>query len=159
MTLFGIDDWKKDSMLGIGVGVLFIMLNMAMAGFVLGIPDVPMSLGQVGDFLIKVVVAPVAEEILFRGIILAIFMWVLNAERSLIKTGAAITITSIAFALFHIAAYGVAFQTAFVGAFVVGVVCGVLTITTRNILPAIWVHTIFNGWLWVVRNVSIGGLR
>ncbi len=78
-----------------------------------------------------IVIAPVFEEILFRGIVMNEFM-------KIMRPWAAITLQGLIFGVIH----GVLFQSIF--AFVLGVLIGVVYYRTQNIKVAITCHAVFN---------------
>lgn len=86
-----------------------------------------------GLLLLLVVVAPVTEELLFRGIILRGFL-----SRYSVVT--AVTLSALLFALFHLNPWQ------FIGAFALGLVFGWWYVKTRSLVPCLVGHGIFNGF-------------
>lgn len=103
---FPMPDWIRDSMIG--------MLD-----------------GGWASFVTLVIVAPVTEELFFRGLIL----------RGLLKrysTVTAIVWTSILFGVIHMNPYQIG------GAFVVGIFLGWLMLRTGSLWPCLLAHSLFN---------------
>ena len=84
------------------------------------------------SFLLLVVVAPVTEELLFRGIILRGFLANYSKRR-------AILLSALLFALMH----GNPWQ--FIPAFVAGVLLAWLLIETGSLIPCLFAHAVANG--------------
>lgn len=87
--------------------------------------------GSMASILTVVLIAPVTEELLFRGIILKGF---LNRYRPM----TAILVSSLLFALMHLNPYQ------FFGAFVMGVTLAWIFLRTGSLWPCIIGHAIFN---------------
>lgn len=83
-------------------------------------------------FFTLVVLAPVAEEVLFRG-------YLLSKLRRHVATWIAILITSLLFGLVHFA-WNVGIDT-----FALGIVLCLVTIWTKSLWPAILIHMLKNG--------------
>lgn len=86
--------------------------------------------------LSTVVLAPILEEVLFRGL-------VLESCRERFGRGAAVLISALLFGLVH----GVPVQM--VNAFVIGLILGYVYISTRSLLATILLHAINNGLSYV----------
>jgi len=93
-----------------------------------------------GAILTLCVVAPITEEILFRGVILSGF---LRNYRRL----EALLLSSWLFAFMHLNPwqYG--------GAFLLGLLLGFLFIRTQSIIPSIFCHSLFNGFTIVAQRL------
>jgi membrane protease YdiL (CAAX protease family) len=91
------------SLLGIGSGIGFIVLTKIVPFFSIFTPDVPMAIGDDLKWLIIVIVAPIAEEIFFRGALMGFIKWIKPDEKG--KWIAILVQGAIAFPLFHLAAY------------------------------------------------------
>lgn len=94
------------------------------------------------DVLLPVTVAPVVEELFFRGVLLVSVYTVLR--RPLGKTAAGVTaviVSTLVFAIMHSSAAGAG---AVVAAGVLGLVCALLVILTGRIWGAILVHVVYN---------------
>ena len=87
--------------------------------------------------------APVGEEIAFRGV----FMWF--AWSNLRFYTIAIILSSAAFAAFHYQAYGAFLPSAYVGAFIIGVMLALTATQTKSLLPGIIVHAMINIHLFI----------
>lgn len=87
--------------------------------------------GSMASILTVVLIAPVTEELIFRGIILKGF---LNRYRPM----TAILVSSLLFALMHLNPYQ------FLGAFVMGMTLAWIFLRTGSLWPCIIGHTIFN---------------
>ena len=92
--------------------------------------------------LLTCVVAPLFEEIFYRGIILHLLRGYGN--------GAAIVITAILFALAH------GSVSVFVSPLVFGLVLGIITIREESILPAIFMHLGCNFISWLLMSFEVG---
>lgn len=90
-----------------------------------------------GNFLLLVVVAPLTEELLFRGLILR----GLIAQRG---EWAAVLYSSLLFGLLHLNPWQLA------SAFFLGIVLGWLFIQTRSLVPCILCHAAFNALSFAV---------
>lgn len=148
MEFIGVDaDWKQDALWGFGLGALVIMLNWLIPQFTIGFPTLPAStLGE--KVFIICILAPVAEEFLFRGILLGIL-------RNFMPNMVANTAQASAFALYHMNAYAAAFSLqgivaasgAFIAAGIFGMLAGGITLWRNSLLPGILLHMIFNAFL------------
>jgi len=83
-------------------------------------------------FITLVVVAPIAEEILFRG-------YLLSKLRSHVATWIAVLITSLLFAVVHFA------WNVGIDVFALSIVLCLVTIWTKSLWPAILIHMLKNG--------------
>lgn len=129
-------NWKREALMGLLYGIVFIGVNKLYPQFMLGIPK-QIIFG--GYFFTVCVVAPILEEAGFRGILLSVFsnqpMW--------IRYG----IVSVAFSIFHWQAYGLALSTAFIGAFIFSLISCFISENTNSLTTAIVMHGIFNWWM------------
>lgn len=89
--------------------------------------DYPLS-----SFFLLVVVAPVTEEVLFRGLILKGFLAHYSRRR-------AILLSALLFAVMHTNPWQ------FISAFVAGVILAWLLIETGSLLPCLFAHAVANG--------------
>lgn len=88
--------------------------------------------------VVAVVVAPIAEELFFRGLFLR------SAERRVGKVGA-VVLTSVVFALLHVPQRSeLGFAIAFVPVLVIGSALGWLAMSTRRLGPSVIAHMTFN---------------
>jgi len=96
------------------------------------------ELGIWGEILRIVIVAPLVEELLFRGVIMSGFI------KNYSKTGA-IIYSALLFALFHLNPWQ------FPATFLLGIILGFVRIRTGSVLACILGHSIHNGViLWSV---------
>lgn len=95
-----------------------------------------------GSVLILVIVAPLTEEFLFRGLILDGFL-----QRYTIRI--AILMSALLFAVFHLNPWQ------FVGAFVVGALFAWWRVNTGSILPGIFGHAFYNAIPMLVLGMKI----
>lgn len=138
--MIGIDgNWKRDALEGGAYGLGFILINKLFPQFIIGVPhEVLFGLG--GLTLTVCVVAPILEEIGFRGIVYPTLQK--EAGENWAVLGA-----SAAFSLFHWAAYGLALTTAFVGAFFFGLVSCIVAKKQNSLIGVVVMHSIFNWWM------------
>jgi membrane protease YdiL (CAAX protease family) len=90
-----------------------------------------LSRGGIASLIALVVIAPITEELLFRGLILRGFL-------ARYRTSTAILVSSILFALVHVNPYQ------FCTAFLMGVFLAWLFLRTRSLWPCIIAHALFN---------------
>ena len=90
----------------------------------------------ISSFFLLVVVAPVTEELLFRGLILRGFL------RNYSKRSA-ILLSALLFAVMHTNPWQ------FISAFVAGVLLAWLLIETGSLLPCLFAHAVANGTAWL----------
>jgi membrane protease YdiL (CAAX protease family) len=95
--------------------------------------------GGVG-FVNLAVIAPVKEELLFRGLILGGFLWRYGIRK-------AIMVSAAIFALFHLNPYQ------FLSAFAIGLFLAWLFCRTRSLWPCLVTHGLYNGLAWLAANV------
>ncbi len=101
-------------------------------------PVTPMGIIFVGIGII--LVAPLSEEIFFRG-------YLLEQLRKLAPSGIALLIQALLFGLFHLYAYGLYTSLALFNslhALLLGVILGVWRIKFRSLLPLVLAHVLFN---------------
>ena len=143
IELFDNSDWKKDVLIGVGLGILFILANQISPSISIGIPSVPLGVTETNQNLIIGGIAPILEEIGFRGVLMGalLIMGLSFGLAALLQAGA--------FMIFHLVAYGASLSAsgAFLGAFVFGIAMVYLVRWRNNLLPAIIVHSIFNIYL------------
>ncbi len=120
---------------GLGLGLLLCEITRSAPGWVLFdpglLPFVGPKAGVVAGGLSVIVVAPVLEELVFRGLLLH------GLRRRHSPTFAA-TASAIVFALYHLDPWQMA------AAFGLGLGLAWLTLGTRSVLPAILVHALIN---------------
>lgn len=93
--------------------------------------------------LMLVVLAPVMEEMLFRGILL-------EAVRSKYSSGRAIVVSALMFGVIHFIPQQV------VNAFVIGLILGFIYVRTDSLWPVIVIHALNNAMAYVVMQWSDG---
>jgi len=134
-------NWKSDLLLGSGIGIAFVILNV-LTGIVIGIPTQPQSF--FGKFVVVGGIAPLFEEVFFRGALLFILTVLPLALIPIILINGA------GFSAFHWFVYGqslAATNGSFVGALIFGMFATWITIQRKSIIPAIICHAIFNLWI------------
>jgi uncharacterized protein len=94
------------------------------------------DLGIWGGFVRVVIIAPVVEELIFRGVIMTGFM-------KNYKIGYAITLSALMFALFHLNPWQLP------ATFMLGLILGWIRYRTGSILACIAGHVIHNGLLYI----------
>lgn len=94
-----------------------------------------------GSLAALVVVAPLTEEFLFRGLILRGFLSRYSARKAILVSG-------LLFGAFHLNPWQ------FLGATVVGVLFGWWFAQTRSLVPGIVGHALFNGVPWALGRVA-----
>ena len=95
-----------------------------------------------GSILVLVIVAPLAEEFLFRGLILNGFLRKYSVTKSIL-------VSALLFALYHLNPWQ------FLGAFVGGIILAWWRIRTGSIVPCIFGHALKNGIPMIVMGVKI----
>ncbi|MBR4149692.1 MAG: CPBP family intramembrane metalloprotease [Rikenellaceae bacterium] len=93
--------------------------------------------------LMLAVLAPVLEEILFRGILL-------EAVREKYSSGRAIVVSALMFGVIHIIPQQV------VNAFVIGLILGFIYVRTDSLWPVIIIHALNNAMAYVIMQWSDG---
>ena len=99
------------------------------------------SLIVVGGFISSVLISPISEELIFRGVIL-------NRARIFLPTTIAVLVSALIFASLH--PYG-----AIISAFIFGMCMAILYLKTNNILVPIFTHFLNN--LFAELIVSLDG--
>ena len=90
----------------------------------------------ISSFFLLVVVAPVTEEVLFRGLILRGFLANYSKRR-------AILLSALLFAVMHTNPWQ------FIATFVAGVLLAWLLIETGSLIPCLFAHAVANGTAWL----------
>ncbi|GAA5205031.1 CPBP family intramembrane glutamic endopeptidase [Microbacterium kyungheense] len=94
------------------------------------------------DVLAPVTVAPVIEELFFRGVLLVSVYTVLRRPLGKVSAGVvAVVVSTLAFAIAHSLAAG---SGAVVGVALLGLVCALLVMLTGRIWGAVLVHIVYN---------------
>jgi membrane protease YdiL (CAAX protease family) len=86
---------------------------------------------------IAIALAPLMEELFFRGLLYPVLARRLGAAWAVI-------LSALPFALLHLPQYGYAWAIVLM-IFIVGVVCGVVRATTRSVAASVLVHVGYNG--------------
>jgi len=153
-SLIGINSlgFDKNFFIGLGVGLFFVFLSVVNSVFALSLPGAFLSLGGVTRFLIVGLVAPITEEVFFRGVLFSLFEKFFRINGFL-----TIFLTSVLFSVFHLLAYGssVGVLGAFVSAIIFGFVAGLLRKYTGGLKAGIITHIIFNTFLLFSLSVVI----
>jgi membrane protease YdiL (CAAX protease family) len=152
-NLIGIDDFKNDSIIGFFIGILYLLISIISPAMSIGVPKYAMSLiaDFYGKFMLVGIIAPIMEELLFKGIILAgliIIFQSLNLSKE-ISVAFSVILTSLIFSLYHFEAYGSAMEAAFLGAFLFSIFSSIITIKTNNVLPSIIIHSMSNIYVFI----------
>lgn len=90
----------------------------------------------VGHLIISSFLAPIMEEIIFRG-------FILNRLRECYSAVFSLVISAALFAVFH-------YDKSFIGAFVHGVIFGVLAIRLASLYAPILVHCLYNATIFIL---------
>lgn len=146
--------WKSDLGLGLVVGVAFIFLNILAPAISIGLPNLGLSVTETGALIVVGILAPIIEEILFRGALLTLIL-----PRLINNTFFNVIIAAAAFAVYHFTAYGASFASAsgaFIGAFIFAIIVTLLVLWRKSLLPGIIVHSIFNIYLLSKLTVVFG---
>jgi membrane protease YdiL (CAAX protease family) len=106
--------------------------------------EMMLGLAQSGlaSFVVLVVVAPLTEEALFRGLMM-------NGFLSRFSPGKAIVVNAVLFSVFHLNPYQMA------NAFVLGLLLAWLRVRTGSLLPCILLHAMANGVAFVAALLPI----
>lgn len=92
------------------------------------------GLGTIVQILTLLIISPLAEEIIFRGLILT------RLQRSF-RNITAIIVSGLLFGIIHAAAGGIVLV---VGAGIIGIILGVICVKTKSLFPAILAHSAAN---------------
>lgn len=130
-----------DVALGFLLGIVFIYISVLSPAIAFGLPNFGLSLGDFPRFIVVGILAPLIEEILFRGAILGLLrIWGVNVYL-------AIVIQAILFSLYHLVAYGGSIADAsgaFLGAALFGTIAGLITYYRMTLTDSIIMHSLFN---------------
>lgn len=152
--LIGIDDLKRDLFTSIGLGIVFIVANI-LGAFSMALPPVASTLAtNVGRLMVIVIVAPIIEEVMFRGVLLNLFLSIFRG-----KVFLAIIAQALCFGAFHMVAYSgiliesfeispiIAASGAFLSASIFGFIVGYMAYKKNNLLLGMIPHAMINFWL------------
>jgi len=132
---------------GVGIGIIFIVINrLTQSIFSLGLPTLPQQV--IGGVMVGIIVAPILEEIFFRGLIYSVLK---EATRS---KWTAIIGQAVAFSMFHFLAWTGGFYAglgtmsgAFISAGIFGIIAQIIVNKTDSLVGSIIAHMIFNTFL------------
>jgi len=152
--LKGIDqNFLKDAVFGIIAGIAFIFINILAPTIAIGVPT---ALAFYGVSVFAIIIAPVAEEFVFRGVVPALLQRISPAKVFLFSA----VISAIIFGFFHYFVYGLAniqaISAPLIGAIIFGLAMAYLVKYTNSLLPAIIAHMIFNAWILRSSYLAIG---
>lgn len=135
--------WKSDILIGLGLGIGFIVLNLLSPAITIGFPNLGLAITPIATLFVIGILAPIIEEILFRGALFGL-LELLN-----INVVLAVLLQAAAFTTYHYTAYGASLAAvgAFIGAFLFGIIAMFVTIKRQSLLPSIILHSIFNIYL------------
>lgn len=154
MKFVGIDnDWQADFVIGIAFGLSLLIVQVFLSISIIDLfinlvyPSLPFALSE--RFLLVVLVAPLIEEPIFRGILPVLLSKQMSpflAER----------LSNVIFSLFHLLVYGVAAISAFVGAYVLGEMCTWLKNKHNSQASGIGLHAAANFVITSLKYVVVG---
>lgn len=135
--------------------ILFFIATRFIPGLSLAFPSLPNAIADSLRFFLVVVVAPPAEEIFFRGTLLAFFRQIFPRSKHI-----PVWLQAIAFSLFHLGAYIVGFYqlpdlitglgafyaniSVFIVAITFGLISGYVITYGKNTKKNLWFSTIFH---------------
>jgi membrane protease YdiL (CAAX protease family) len=117
--------------------VLFPGINIAQKQ-IIGFNDVILQYQFILAFLSLVVIAPIAEEVLFRG-------YLFGKLKNIVPIWLAVLVTSIIFGVFHLINSGNFAWNLAIDTFVLSIVLCLLRVMTGNIWASILLHMVKNG--------------
>lgn len=148
--IFGVEfmnksDWIADVIIGLLIGVAFIVANQVSPAITIGFPGEVLSAGtdETNRNIVVGGIAPIFEEVAFRGLLLGVLLSLgLGFFTSAIIQG-------LAFMVFHLQAYGLGSDTsgALFGAMIFAMGMAYLIKWRNNLLSVIVVHSVFNLYL------------
>ncbi len=109
--------------------MLDVSIDIQESLVILKTTDSPAVLAMLG--VMALIIAPITEELFFRGILLPVF-------RRRMGGWPAILLSSLVFALIHFHLPSIA------GLFIVSIACCLAALWGKSVVPAIWVHALFN---------------
>lgn len=127
-------------------GGVFIFAQSASGIFSIGLPKSPLSLGPLAGQIVVIFIAPIVEELFFRGVMYHYLANVLS-----VRPFMANVIQATAFALFHLNVFGSFFASSgnFIGAFIFGLIAGYVSTIfgsgrLHDVFPAVVAHALIN---------------
>ncbi len=145
----GLQRWNTlDLLAGAGLGLALRAIMELLApttgslGGAFGPPDpITVAVLVIGAVLIS----PLVEELLFRGVLLRALQTALGATGRAVGAVVAVTLSTIAFVALHAVTTGAAVPwTILVSTAAVGLGCGVITVVTGRLGGALATHVVFN---------------
>ena len=158
---------------GVGTYGFFWFASRVIPGLSFGLPYLPAAVTDNIQWIIIVILAPLAEELATRGALLRFIQWA-ESKRGVTKLELWIAIfaQAVFFMLLHLLAYvggwyesanwSGAFQSigavsgALLTAGIFGVIFGFIAVRTKNLLTSIIAHMLINGSLFVAAIVFLG---
>lgn len=152
------DHWVRNSLIGIGLGILTIILG-SLVSFVgaIGIPSVPASVvTSLARFIIIVPGAMIFESVFFLDYVMGLLMILLTSLGVKEKPARIISliIMSLLASLFHFVAYGGSLSAtggSFLSAFVMFLLFGILAEKQNDLAGAMTWHGVINAWIGFVK--------
>lgn len=150
--LIGIDNVKGDIFKGLIFGVSLILANI-LGIFSLALPPIASFSTNIGKLLVVVILAPVVEEIFFRGVVSSYFRNIFKSKNLSDLLQASV------FGVYHLVAYtGITLEAfdinpviavggSFVGAILFGFISAKVVRKYNNLIVGIIAHAIINAWL------------
>lgn len=146
-------EWKKDVYIGILVGLGFVLLNILAPSIAIGLPSLGLSVSDTARFIVIGLLAPIIEEIVFRGAFFGLFNnWWRNVALAAVAS-------ALIFSVYHLTAYGGSIASAsgaFIGAMLFGIIATILVLWRGNLLVGMIPHAIFNIFLVSQSLVVVG---
>lgn len=157
-------DWKKDGLIGIGIGLGVLFLFSAIPGLSLAVPSAPQSiafpepLATAGQWTTVVGVASLTEEVAFRTTLFAILFIVMG-----LSFFYSAVLSSAFFSIFHTKAYAgvlaldpiLAVSGAFVSAFLVAMLFCYVNKFRGSVSTSIGAHGSINAGLLATKFIVI----
>jgi membrane protease YdiL (CAAX protease family) len=134
-------------LLGLGLSIVMSEADNLLRYFA-PMPDwlmaimVDLTTGGLDSFVVLVIVAPLTEEVLFRGLIM-------NGFLSRYSTRNTILLSAFLFSLVHLNPYQM------LNAFVLGVILGWLRVRTGSLLPCFLLHGLSNGMVFLCMALTL----
>lgn len=135
-------DWRYlaiGSVLMVGLSIIFSEIDN-LTRVILPMPEFFQNIygslfqsegGFVSSFFTLCIVAPITEELFFRGLVLRGFL-------SRMEKTKAILLSALLFSLIHLSPWQM------IGPFIIGIIFAVIYIETRSLIPPILLHSLFN---------------
>jgi membrane protease YdiL (CAAX protease family) len=153
---------------GLSIGGLFYLATKLVQGLSFGLPLLPNAISDQLKLFIIVLVAPIVEEIFFRGSLLAYLRDTLPTKKNIWM---AIIVQAVIFSIFHLGAYITGFYSlpsinvglmainsnisAFISAGLFGMIAGIIAVKTKNLLSTIILHSLINLIIYTTLSVIV----